>query len=204
MSHCSRLLRVACFTAIAVVSIAARAQASLISITTAAFSPSAQIAHFTVGSSQPLPYSEVGATFASFSGLTSSVLSFNNFLFMAGSGTLRVNFSAPEIRAGFLFTNDSAGTATLSVQAFSDLAGTLSIGTLGLGSFNAGQGGFVGFQGDALFSRVDISFSLPSSTASYRIDDFRFEPTAVPEPTTVVLTLLGVGWLGTHARRLRR
>jgi len=204
MSQCSRLLRVACLTALGVVAIAAKAQASLISITSGAFSPSASVAHFTVASSQPLPYSEVGATFASFSGPLSSVLSFNNFLFMAGSGTLRVNFSAPEIRAGFLFSNTTNVTTSLLVQAFSDLAGTQSIGTLALGSFGAGQSGFVGFQGDALFSRADISISLPSPNGSYFIDDFRFEANAVPEPTTIVLTLIGVGWLGNQARRHRR
>jgi len=124
---------------------------------------------------------------------------------MAGSGTLRVNFSDPEIRAGFFF-NTQFGPATVSVQAFSDLLGTQSLGQLVLGSFVAGQSGFVGFQADALFLRADISFVVSSSTASFFIDDFRFEPgaTAVPEPSTIVLTLIGAGWLGRRLHRHRR
>ena len=203
MSNRSRLLRVACFIAFVLLAMAARAQASLIPITIGAFSASAHVADFTVGSNQPLPYSEDGATFASFSGFASNVLGFNDFLFMSGTGTLRVNFSDPEIRAGFLF-NNSFGTATLSVQAFSDVLGTLSLGTLALGSFAPNQSGFVGFQADALFSRADISFTVPTQTSSFFIDDFRFEPTAVPEPATMVLTLLGAGWLGRQARRRPR
>ena len=204
MSNRSRLLGVACFTALVLLAIATKAQATLISIPIGAFSGSAHVADFTVGSNQPLPYSEEGATFASFSGLASNVLSGGNFLFMAGSGTLGVNFSDPEIQAGFFFFNASGVVATLSVQAFSDLSGTVSLGTLALGSFGPNQSGFVGFQADALFIHADISFTLPSPTASFFIDDFRFEPTAVPEPATLVLTLLGAGWLGRQARRRRR
>ena len=131
------------------------------------------------------------------------MLSFNNFLFMAGNGTLRVNFNDPEIRAGFLFFNSIGGTATVSVQAFADLSGTQSLGTLILGSFGANQSGFVGFQANAPFLRADISFAVPP-TASFFIDDFRFEPTAVPEPATIALTFLGAGWLGRQVRRRRR
>ena len=205
MARHTRRLRIACFTALVLIGAASTAHATLIPISMGAFSGGEHVADFTVGVSQPLPYSEDGATFASFSGLAANVLSGNNFLFMTGTGILRVNFAAPELRAGFFFGN-SLSMATISVQAFSDLAGAVSLGTLGLGSFAVNQTGFVGFQADAPFLRADVSFSVASATASFRIDDFRFEPgaSAVPEPATLALTLVGIGWLGRHAQRRRR
>jgi hypothetical protein len=200
-------LRVLCFTVLMVLIAASRAHATLITITSASFSGSESVADFTVATTQLLPYSEDGATFVSYSGPLSSVLSFNNFLFMAGSGTLRVDFSVPQIRAGFFFGAPIGSGITISAQAFSDLAGTQSLGTIGLGSFAANQTGFVGFEADALLSRADISFAVSSASASFRIDDFRFEPgaTPVPEPETLLLTLVGGGWLAArHARRQRR
>lgn len=205
MSNPGRPLRVLCFTALAFFAVTSRAHATLIPIGIGAFSGSAHVADFTVPTTQPLPYSEEGAMFASFSGFASNVISGANFLFMAGSGTLRVNFSDPEIRAGFFFFNSSPGPAAFSVEAFSDLLGTQSLGQLMLASFGAGQSGFVGFQADALFLRADISFGVSGPTASFFIDDFRFEPgvTAVPEPSTIALTLVGAGWLARrrHGRR---
>jgi hypothetical protein len=202
MSNHRRLIDVACFTALLLFTVASKAHATMIPISIGAFSGSEDIADFTVGASQSLPYSEEGATFASFSGPLASVLSFNNFLFMAGSGTLRVNFSDPEIRAGFVFGNELAGPATITAEAFSDLLGTQSLGQLALGSFAANQIGFVGFAADAPFLRADISFAVSNASASFRIDDFRFEPgaTAVPEPSTLILTLCGVGWLSSRRR----
>ena len=199
--------RVVCFTVLMVLIAASRAHATLITITSASFSGSESVADFTVATSQSLPYSEDGATFVSFSGPLSSVLSFNNFLFMAGSGTLRIDFSVPQIRAGFFFGAPIGSGITISAQAFSDLAGTQSLGTIGLGSFVANQTGFVGFEADALLSRADISFAVSGAfpPASFLIDDFRFEPgTPIPEPSTLLLTLVGGAWLARHARRQRR
>ena len=206
MSNPARPLRIVCFTALVLFLVASRADATLIPIPIGAFSGNALVVNFTVPTTQALPYSEDGATFASFSGTASSVISGANFLFMAGSGNLPVTFSSPELQAGFFFSNASLGPATVSVQAFSDLLGTQSLGQLVLGNFGPGQSGFVGFQADALFLRADISFAASSPTASFFIDDFRFEAgaTAVPEPATIVLTLIGAGWLGNRLHRHRR
>jgi hypothetical protein len=206
MSNHRRLIDVACFTALLLFAVTNKAHATLIPISIGAFSGNERIADFTVAASQTLPYSEEGATFASFSGQAASVLSFNNFLFMGGSGTLRVNFSDPEIRAGFVFGNGLGDPATITAQAFSDVLGTQSLGQVVLGSFAANQIGFVGFAADAPFLRADISFAVSNASASFRIDDFRFESgaTAIPEPSTVILTLCGASWLSSRRRRQRR
>jgi hypothetical protein len=201
-----RLPRVVSASAVILLTAASTAHAALIPITIGAFSGSERVVDFTVGLSQPLPYTEEGATFASYSGPLASVLSVNNFLFMAGSGTLQVNFNDPPSRAGFFFGAPLSSGATLMAQVFADVQGTQSLGSLALGTFNANQSGFVGFQADAPFGRADISFAVANASASFRIDDFRFEPSAttVPEPATLIVTLMGAGWFGRRFAGRRR
>ena len=181
----------------------ARASADVIAIPLSAFSGTERVVEFTVSTTQPLPYSEDGATFTGFTGFASSVLSFNNFLFMGGSGILSVTFSDPVTIAGFNFVN-SFGPAAVAADVFGDLEGLQTLGQVNLGSFAPLQRGFVGFAADAAFSRADISFAVPG-IASFFIDDFRFDNTApIPEPGTITLALLGVGLLGTRLRSRMR
>ena len=182
---------------------APRASADPIVIPLSAFAGSEQVVQFAVGVTQPLPYSEDGATFLTYSGLAASVLSFNNFLFMAGPGTLAVTFSDAVTMAGFNFAN-SLGAASISAEVFADPLGLQSLGQVSLGSFAPLQAGFVGFANDTPFLRANISFAVPG-TASFNIDDFRFDDTApIPEPGTITLTLVGLGWLGSRLRRRAR
>ena len=182
---------------------APRASADPIMIPLSAFSGSEQVVQFGVATTQPLPYSEDGATFVTYTGFAASVLSFNNFLSMGGSGTLIVTFSDPVAMAGFDFVN-SFGAATLGAQVFADSSGLQPLGQVSLGSFAPLQRGFVGFANDVAFSRASISFAVPGN-ASFFIDDFRFEDTnPIPEPGTITLTLAGLGWLGNRMRRRRR
>jgi len=176
------------------------AAADPIRIPLGAFSGSEQVVQFGVTSTQSLPYAEDGATFVRYTGPTSSVLSFNQFLFMSGTGVLTVAFGDQVTRAGFDFVN-SLGTADVGVQLFRDPSGLLSLGQSSLGSFAPLERAFIGFTADAPFSRADISFTVPG-TASFFIDDFRFDGAApVPEPGTIGLTMLGLGWLGQRIRR---
>ena len=179
---------------------APQASADPIVIPLSAFSSSEQVVQFAVGATQPLPYSEDGATFLSYSGLAASVLSFNGFLFMGGSGTLAVTFSEAVTMAGFNFSN-SLGAATVAAEVFADPLGLQSLGPVSLGSFAPLQAGFLGFANSAPFVRANISFAVPGN-ASFNIDDFRFDDTnPIPEPGTITLTLVGLGWLGTRLRR---
>jgi len=179
-----------------------KSEAALIQIPLSAFSGSANVADFAVAATQGLPYSEDGATFASFSGLQASVLSVNNFLFMAGTGVLTVTFGSPVTRTGFQ-VSPSFFPLQISIAAFADLQGTQSVGQLALGSFAANQAAFAGVEATAPFSRVSIGFTTQTTTASYFIDDFRFErgPGSVPEPATLATMLLGAGWLAGRRRR---
>lgn len=179
------------------------AEADPISIPLSAFSGNELIVQFTVPVTQSLPYSEDGATFQTYTGSAASVLSGNNFLFMGGSGILPVTFSDPVTMAGFTFVN-SFGSATVAAEVFADPLGVQSLGQVSLGSFAPLQSGFIGFANGVPFSRANLSFTVPS-TASFFIDDFRFEGTApVPEPGTIMLTLAGLGWLGHRVRRAKR
>jgi PEP-CTERM motif len=179
-----------------------KSHAALIQIPLGGFSGTATVADFTVAATQRLPYSEDGATFASFSGLLASVLSGNNFLSMAGTGVLDVTFSTPVTRAGFQVF-PSIFPLQISVEAFADLQGTQSVGQIPLGTFTANQLSFTGFEATALFSRVSIGFTPQPQTASFFIDDFRFERSslAVPEPATLAMMLIGAGWLVGRMRR---
>ncbi len=179
------------------------ASADPISIPLSAFSGSESVVQFDVATIQPLPYSENGVTFVTYTGLIASVLPGNNFLFMGGSGTLPVTFSDPVTMAGFNFAN-SFGAATVAAEVFADPLGLQSLGQVSLGSFAPLQRGFVGFANDVPFSRATISFAVPGN-ASFFIDDFRFDDVEpVPEPGTLTLTLVGLGWLGHRVRRGRR
>lgn len=177
------------------------ASADPIPVPLGAFSGSESVVQFNVAVTQPLPYSEDGATFATYTGLAASVLSFNNFLFMAGSGTLPVTFSDPVTMAGLSLGSSSFGAVTVAAEVFADPLGLHSLGQVSLGSF---AGGFVGLGNDVAFSRVNLSFAVPAN-ASFFIDDFRFEATEpVPEPATITLALAGLGWLGHRVRHRRR
>jgi hypothetical protein len=201
----SNRFRILCLATLLLLTVAGTAHATLITITSGVFSPGASVADFTVATTQPLPYSEDGATFAAFSGFASGVLTFNNFLNLAGSGTLRVNFASPELRAGFSLRAPLGSSATVSVQAFSDLLGTVSLGSVVLGTLTPNQVGFLGFQASAPFLRADVAFAVTGTTASYQLDDFRFEPGAVPEPASLVLLgLTGSGWIAGRGMRRRR
>lgn len=179
------------------------ASADPITIPVTAFSGNASVVQFGVAVTQPLPYSEDGATFGPYTGFAASVLSANNFLFMGGSGTLPVTFGGPITMAGFDFVN-SFGAATITAEVFADPLGLQSLGQVSLGSFAPLQRGFVGFANDAAFARANISFAVPGN-ASFFIDDFRFEASdPVPEPGTITLTMAGLGWLAHRVRRARR
>jgi hypothetical protein len=173
-----------------------------------AFSATAEVVDFTVATTQPLPYSNNGVTFASFSGFLSSVVSGTNFLFMSGPGTLSIVFSEPITMVGFRFVTATA-PAQLNTTLFEDPGGASSIGQLALGTFNPGPfipgQPFVGFGSTSPFTRADISFAVPGTFSSYLIDDFRFDDSApIPEPGTVSLTLAGLGLLGHRIRRRMR
>jgi hypothetical protein len=182
--------------------LACTAEASLILIPNSAISGNARAATFDVGDTQGLPYSESGATFESFSGLFASVLSVNNFLAMAGDGTLVVTFDTPVLRSGLFFFNSFGGTQELSAAVFADTAGTTQTGEISLGTFfpeGSGQvnSGTVAFESDAPFSRLHLTVTnlTPGpAPASYFIDDFRFEG-AIPEPATFVLLAAPVAGL---------
>ena len=174
-----------------------------ISISVGAFSGAQQVVQFTVATTQRLPYSEDGATFHPYPGPLSSVISLNNFLALAGPGTLGVTFASPITMAGFDFFAGSqfAAPSPISAEIFADPLGLQSLGAVNLGAFGPARQ-FVGFASEVPFTRANITFGVATATASFVIDDFRFENTSpVPEPGTITLTLLGLGWMGSRIRR---
>lgn len=71
------------------------------------------------------------------------------------------------------------------------------------------SGGFVGFVADTAFETIFFSNDNPISTDSFNIDDLVFalaasDPTAVPLPTTLPLTLFGIAGLLFFTRPPRR
>jgi hypothetical protein len=173
-----------------------------IPISIGAFSGAEQVVQFTVATTQPLPYTEDGATFNPYPGPLSSVISLNNFLALAGPGTLGVTFASPVTMAGFDFFAglQSAPPSAISVELFADPLGLQSLGAVNLGTFGPARQ-FVGFASESPFTRADITFGVATATASFVVDDFRFENTSpVPEPGTITLTMLGLGWMGSRIR----
>ena len=174
-----------------------------ITISVGAFSGTEQVVQFTVATTQPLPYSEDGATFNPYPGPLSSVISLNNFLALAGPGTLSVTFASPVTLAGFDFFAGSqfAAPAAISAEVFTDPLGLESLGAVNLGAFGPARQ-FVGFASESPFTRANITFGVATATSSFVIDDFRFDNTSpVPEPGTITLTMLGLGWIGSRIRR---
>jgi hypothetical protein len=177
------------------------ASADVIQIPVTAFSGTESIVQFNVSSSQPLPYSEDGANFLSYTGVASGLFGGSALLSLSGPGTLTVTFDEPVMMAGFVFMN-SFSTAGVRAAVFSDLAGLQPVGQIIFPSFTALQTGFVGWSADAPFSRAEISFGVPSQLTSFAMADFRFDTSQpVPEPGTIALTLSGLTLL---ARRLSR
>jgi len=183
-----------------------RSSADPFAISAAAFSGTEQVVQFTVATTQPLPYSEDGATFNPYPGPLSSVISSNNFLALAGSGTLNVTFASPITLAGFDFFAglQSAAPTAISAEVFTDPLGLQSLGAVNLGAFGPARQ-FAGFASETPFTRANITFGVATSTSSFVIDDFRFENASpVPEPGTITLTMLGLGWVGSRIRRRLR
>src|SRR5829696_580222 len=205
MMDSARAIRVLGFSVLAVVASARPGSADPITIPLGAFSGTEQVVQFTVASTQPLPYSEDGATFSPYPGPLSSVIAFNNFLALAGPGTLSVTFASPITMAGFDFFAglQLAGPTPISAEVFADLQGLQSLGSVNLGSFGPARQ-FVGFASAAPFTRANITFGV-APAASFVIDDFRFDDVSpVPEPGTITLTMLGLGWVGSRIRRRSR
>jgi hypothetical protein len=198
-----RSISVAVFGTLIMVAASRPTSADPIPISAVAFSGTEQVIQFTVATTQPLPYSEGGATFSPYPGPLSSVISSNNFLALAGPGTLTVTFASPVTLAGFDFFAGSqfAAPAPISAEVFTDPLGLQSLGAVNLGAFGPARQ-FVGFASELPFTRADITFGVATRTSSFVIDDFRFENTApVPEPGTITLTVLGLGWMGSRIRR---
>lgn len=206
MCHEGRLFRTRTMVAFVLLTSAWSASADPIPIPLSAFSGTERVVEFTVSVDQPLPYFEDGATF------TYTPFGFVNGFFQSlnlqrpvsgGSGTLTVTFSDPVLIAGFNFRNDF-GTPAMEAEVFGDLPGLQSLGRVNFGTFAPHETAFIGFAASSVFTRADISFTVPGA-ASWYIDDFRFDNAApVPEPGTVSLTLLGVGLLGSRMRRRMR
>jgi len=105
--------------------------------------------------------------------------------------------------AGFDFFAGSqfAAPTPISAEVFTDPLGLQSLGAVTLGAFGPARQ-FVGFASDSPFTRANITFGVATPTASFVIDDFRFDTASpVPEPGTITLTMLGLGWMGSRIRR---
>jgi hypothetical protein len=204
MSYTSRRLFHGIMAAVVLVISNQSATADTIQIPITAFADTATIVEFGVASSAPLPYSEDGANFLSYSGFSSSVIGGNAFLSLAGPGTLTVIFDQPVNMAGFNFSN-SFSPAGVRAAVFSDLAGLQPVGQVIFPGFAPLQSGFVGWAADAPFALAEITFAVPSQFASFVIDDFRFDTGApIPEPGTMMLALTGLGLLARHIARQAR
>ncbi|AMY07204.1 hypothetical protein LuPra_00371 [Luteitalea pratensis] len=195
----STVARVLCTAALCFV--AAEAPAAMIAIPLGAFSTGQQV----VSSFGPLPFTDKGATFE-VSGAPAFPGAELTLQFLGSTPTLHVTFSQPTNRAGFsLGPYCCTGTAmSLAVQAFADPAGAVPVGTIPFSFVNSGTFPlFAGFQSDAPFRRASITFTPGGPQVSFMaIDDFRFEgTTAVPEPVSVSLILLGLAGAGVRLSR---
>ena len=176
-----------------------------IAIPLSAFPATAQVVQFSVATEQPLPYFEAGATFSytPFGFVTDFSQELNLQRPMTGgSGTLTVTFDDPVLIAGFDFRNHF-GTPSMVAEVFADQAGLQSLGQVNFGTFAPQETAFTGLASTSLFTRMDVTWTVPDA-ASWFIDDFRFDNAPpIPEPGTVSLTLLGLGLLGSRMRRRR-
>jgi PEP-CTERM motif len=117
------------------------------------------------------------------------------------NAVLRLTFPAAEVRLGYgyaiLSTLVVPNATTVSLfDASNVLVGALSATGSPDPIFT---GGFLGLQSTIPFVRADLTFS--TTGALFAVDNVRFSPTPVPEPST--LTLLAFG-LATGSRRLLR
>ena len=207
MCHEERPCRASIAVILMLLTSAWTSSADPISIPLSAFPGSEQVVQFSVSAETPLPYTEAGATFAYTPfGFVSNLFQELNLQrpMSGGSGTLTVTFNDPVLIAGFDFRNHF-GTPTMVAELFEDAAGLQSMGQLNFGSFAPLEARFIGLGSSSLFTRMDVTWSVPQA-ASWFIDDFRFDNAApIPEPGTVSLTLLGMGVLGSRLRgRLRK
>jgi hypothetical protein len=176
--------------------------AALTAVTSGDFSGVETVVSFP-GSGNPFtdPFNEDGVTFDHFSNATFGYLPFNTTHYYPASnatlsGTLPFIFDSPITIVGF----DVTRMDSMSLEAFSDTAGTLSLGSLGFG--NAGVSRLlIGLVSDTPFRRLVLTASPTSSAAE--VANFRYENTGTA-PAPASLWLLGSGLALFAAWRRRR
>ncbi len=115
--------------------------------------------------------------------------------------TVTLPSSANLFGYGFAMLNGVAVANATTISAFS---GTTLLGSLSFPGAPdpAFTGGFAGIQSTTSFNRLGLTFN--SSVASaFALDNLTFA-SAVPEPSSLLLAVLGLGALATFSARIRR
>jgi hypothetical protein len=178
--------------------------AALTAVTSGDFSGVETVVSFP-GSGNPFtdPFNEDGVTFDHFSNATFGYLPFNTTHYYpayappSSSGTLPFIFDSPITIVGF----DVTLMNSMSLEAFSDTAGTLSLGSLGFGDNATNTPVLIGLVSDTPFRRLVLTASPTSSAAE--VENFRYENTGTA-PAPASLWLLGSGLALFAAWRRRR
>lgn len=129
------------------------------------------------------------------------------FVFQGGSlssvpaDPFRLLFSQPVNRVGFDYA--SSADSYLQLSGYDSANNLIETLTFTGSPAPIGLGGFAGIESSTGIARLDVSyhpFSDPARTYNFSIDNVRFE--AVPEPSTYVLT--GIGLAAAGFLRFRR
>jgi hypothetical protein len=176
--------------------------AALTAVTSGDFSGVETVVSFP-GSGNPFtdPFNEDGVTFDHFSNATFGYLPPTATHYYPASnatlsGTLPFIFDSPITIVGF----DVTRMDSMSLEAFSDTAGTLSLGSLGFGNAGVSRA-LIGLVSDQPFRRLVLTASPTSSAAE--VANFRYENTGTA-PAPASLWLLGSGLALFAAWRRRR
>lgn len=138
--------------------------------------------------------SSAGASFVTTSG-TQDLMS------AAFPGTLEANLSSSFTTVGLFFGNDdtccaSSFDAILSVYNGATFLGSVQVSA----NMNDWVDQFIGLSSTEAFNRVTVSYG-PNTQLYTFIDDFQLGGSAVPEPATWVMMLLGFAGIGWSLRR---
>ena len=115
--------------------------------------------------------------------------------------TVTLPSSANLFGYGFAILSRASVADATTISAFS---GTTLLGSL---SFSGAPhpdftGGFAGIESTTAFNRLELTFNS-SLAPAFALDNVMFA-NAVPEPSTILLAMLGLGALATFSARIRR